>query len=346
MKIYIHKSNCIWPQVALEDLDASTIRLSENNRLTAIEPAYDGIPRGVLRRMGKAVRIGVGAAMPLIEGAQLDGIILGTANGGMEDCVRFFNQIIDYDEGNLTPTNFVQSTTNAIASQIGLMAGNKGHNNTHVHAGLAFENALIDAHLQLMANPENSYLLGGVDEISDYNYNIDLLGGWNKKEIISSEYLYQSHENGSIAGEGAAMFVVSGNESGAQSVIEAMETLPTDNIDEVAEWQQNFIESNFRVGQMPDLIVSGENGDPRELNYYENLENALSSLPVVRYKHLSGELPTANAIGLWLANQILQKQVIPDIMIKRGKAKQLKSILIYNVYHQSQHSLMLLKVIK
>ncbi|RZM12149.1 MAG: hypothetical protein EOO88_45975 [Pedobacter sp.] len=127
--------------------------------------------------MGKAVRMGVGAAMPLLQHQEaVDGIIIGTANGGMEDCIKFLNQVIDYDEGLLTPGNFVQSTPNAVAGQLGLMTKNQCYNITHVHRGLSFEMALIDAMMQVKENPGKQYLLGSVDEISDYNFNIDLTG--------------------------------------------------------------------------------------------------------------------------------------------------------------------------
>ena len=66
-----------------------------------------------------------------------------------EDCIRFLNQIVQYDEGTLTPTNFVQSTPNAIASTIGMNLQCHGYNITHVHRGNAFENALLDALMYL-----------------------------------------------------------------------------------------------------------------------------------------------------------------------------------------------------
>ena len=81
-------------------------------RLFAIEPGYEQIPRVVLRRMGKAVRLMVGAGLPLIKQTTCGGVIVGTANGGMEDCIRFMNQIVQYEEGMLAPGNFVQSTPN------------------------------------------------------------------------------------------------------------------------------------------------------------------------------------------------------------------------------------------
>src|SRR5690606_9142933 len=135
----------------------------------------------------------------------IDGIIIGTANGGMEDCIKFLNQIIDYEEGMLTPGNFVQSTPNAIAAQMGLLGKNKGYNITHVHRGLAFENALLDAMMTIRENPGNNYLLRAVDEISAYRYNIDLLDGCFKKENITNADLYDTGSPGTIAGEGAAM---------------------------------------------------------------------------------------------------------------------------------------------
>ncbi len=340
MRIYIHDATLISPQRTFEKVDLTDVKLSTDNRLTAIEPPYEGIPRGILRRMGKAVRLGVGAAMPLIqkEGG-LAGIILGTANGGMEDCVRFFNQIIDYDEGNLTPTNFVQSTTNAIASQIGLMTGNKGYNSTHVHAGLAFENALIDTFLQLGDNPEHKFLVGGVDEISDYNYNIDYLGGWNKVEILSSADLYDSTTPGSIAGEGAAMFVLSGQAGDASTCIEGLETWEGTDPSENMEIIMKFLASPFAKGKKPDLILSGENGDIRELEFYRQLQGILGDVPWGRFKHLCGEYPTAQSAGLWFAHHMLREQKVPDTIHSGDHPQSLDSILVCNSYHQSQCSL-------
>ena len=119
--MYIHKSTCISPQQTFFDVDLVKLNLSINNILNVVEPKYEDIPLNILRRMGKAVRMGVGAALPLIKDSKnIDGIIIGTANGGMEDCIKFLNQIVQFEEGRLTPTNFVQSTPNAIAAQIGL----------------------------------------------------------------------------------------------------------------------------------------------------------------------------------------------------------------------------------
>ena len=176
--LYILQSQCISPQSTFGAVDLETLRPSVDGRLRALEPPYPDIPPGLLRRMGKAVKISVGAALPLLAGRPApDGILLGTGNGGLEDCIRFLDQIVQYEEGMLTPANFVQSTANAIAAQIGLLAANRAYNITHVHRGLAFEQALTDAFLQAAGAPEKTFLLGGADEISSYHTHIETLAG-------------------------------------------------------------------------------------------------------------------------------------------------------------------------
>lgn len=336
--IYFHKSSCISPQGTLE-----TLQKSMENWLVAQEPSYENIPRGVLRRMGKAVRIGVGAALPLIEdNPDLGGIILGTANGGMEDCIRFLNQIIEYKEGNLTPTNFVQSTTNAIAGQIGLMAANTGYNATHVHRGFAFENALLDASFIAAENREQRILVGGVDEISTYNYNIDFLAGWYKKEEQDNSSLYQSTTEGSIAGEGSAMFLVSQNDNNAVMKLEAIRTIHTHIIGDIES-----IVAELRAKYNITAILSGENGDQRIWPFYENVENCLSEASVWRYKHLSGEYPTSTSFALWLSMKAFEDNKLNALVdVKRGHdlvPEKENCILIYNAYHGNQHGFMVLK---
>ena len=96
--MFIKDLFCISPQQTYDEtfLESDSI-VYFGNRYAALEPSYGTlIPAGLLRRMGKAVRMGVGAGLPLIQrNPNLDGIILGTANGGLEDCLKFLNQIVD-----------------------------------------------------------------------------------------------------------------------------------------------------------------------------------------------------------------------------------------------------------
>jgi len=344
---YIHQTSCISPQQTFKDADIDVLHEPVDKKLQAIEPAYEGIPPGVLRRMGKAVRMGVGAAMPLLQrDIKPSGIIMGTANGGKEDCVKFLNQIIEYDEGLLTPINFVQSTPNAASGQIGLLTNNHGYNITHVHLGLAFEFAMIDADMMISENPDSNYLLGAVDDISTYNYYFEDKGGWYKKEDISNRALYETKNPGSIAGETASMFLVNGNRTGAIAKLIAVDTLHHEDELVMKEKLQQFIKDHLPAGEKIDLLLSGENGDDRLLKYYSSCESLLDNeTAIARFKHMSGEFPTATAMGLWLCCDMLQKQSMPAHIIKRQSKKSVyKNVLIYNNYKGIQHSFMLVSL--
>ncbi|AHF17914.1 hypothetical protein NIASO_16555 [Niabella soli DSM 19437] len=313
---------------------------SADGKMVAIEPALEGVPPGMLRRMSKAVRMGIGAGLPLITDTVPDGIIIGTANGGMEDCIKFLNQLIDYDEGMLTPGSFVQSTPNAIAGQLSLIKKNRNYNATHVHLGLAFENALVDAKMFLNRHPENTYLVGAVDEISSYNYNIDRLAGWYDPALNNKD-LYAYDHTATIAGEGAALFLLNGTPEGALAKIAAIETLHTNDVQLVAT----------RLGALLDkypptkntILLSGENGDARFQHFYDAVEASCVALPVLHYKHLTGEYPTAVSFAVWLAANLAGNNKPPAALLKKGTLPEaIDQVVIYNNYHGKQHSFMLI----
>lgn len=342
---YIHQNTCISPQQTFGTIDLEQLNDVAGHKLKVVEGTYEGIPSGLLRRMGKAVRIGVGAGLPIIK-QNISGIIIGTANGGMEDCIKFLNQIIDYKEGMLTPGNFVQSTNNAVAGQLGLMGANTGYNITHVHRALAFENAVIDVDMLLKEKPSDNYLLGAVDEISDYNYNIEFLEGGYKSEAISNKDLYQSDSAGSIAGEGTAMFLVNASKENAVAKFEAIHIFHTQNEATVLEQLKCFLDKHLPSDEQVDLLLSGENGDNRFISFYEAVEAQMQKdTAIARFKHMSGEYPTAASFAFWLACNILQNQKIPAHSIKRNPdQKKIGRILIYNNYKGLQHSFMLLAI--
>lgn len=338
--MYIHKMNCISAQHTSGNADLETLLPAVDNKMYAKEPAYEGMPPGMLRRMGRAVRMGVGCALPLVKDLQPDAIIVGTANGGMEDCIKFLNQIMDYEEGMLTPGNFVQSTPNATAAQLGLMTANRNYNITHVHRGLAFENALLDVMLLLKENPQFNILLEGLDEISDYNYNIDFLDGWYKEDTVDNRRLYDTGSKGTLAGEGAAAFIVNGQPANALARVIAVHTMHTQEEAEVAAVLQELIDRHLPGGKHIDILIAGENGDSRYRHYYDRVYSICASSAIVRYKHMFGEFGTASALALWLA---CQHTGYPAHAVKQRAENNGKYILIYNMYHERQHGVMLVE---
>jgi hypothetical protein len=336
---YIHQTSCISHQPTFNEVDLENLQPSADNQLHALEPKYSSIPPGQLRRMGRALRMGVGTGMRLLESNKVDGMLIATANGGIEDSITFLNQIIDYEEGRLTPTNFVQSTFNAIAGLMGMITNNKGYNATHVHRGLAFENVVLDAALLLMENPTHSYLIGGVDEISVRNYRMEAMAGWYKKEPVSNAELYNANTPGALPGEGAAMFVVSNNSKGATSRLAKLQMVHTTSVDVVKQQLQKFIE-NERI----DFLLSGESGDSRFVEFYRGVESMLSTeIGVARFKHMTGEFQTVSALALWLACHFAETGLVAAHALKRNSVKPIQRILIYNNYHAAQHSFMLVE---
>jgi hypothetical protein len=336
--LYIVDHRCISPQKSFGVTDLDQPVVSHAGKLLAIEPPLEGVAPGMLRRMSKAVRMSLGAGLPLLREHETDGIIIGTAYGGMDNCIKFLNQIIDYEEGLLTPGDFVQSTPNAIAGQLSLATKNQKYNITHVHYGLAFENALMDAMMLLHENPRNQYLVGGVDEISTYNYNIDRLAGWYNP-AFSSEHLFDRQTTGTVAGEGSAMFLA-GLSPGVSNIrLEAVEIFHATDVEKVAKWFGETIGSTSVETGEGTLFFSGENGDIRMDPFNLACEKIIPDLPVIRFKQLCGDYPTASAFALWLACEVLQVQKIPKDLIKTGIIpKTIDTIIIYNNYQGRQHS--------
>src|SRR5215203_4669641 len=183
------------------------------NRLSCIEPDYKAfIDAKQIRRMSRIIRIGVAAAMECLREAGVnspDAIVTGTAYGCLEDTGLFLSKMVEYKEELLTPTAFIQSTHNTIGAQIGLMLQCNNYNNAFVHRGFSFESALQDALMLLKEDEFNHVLVGAIDEITNISHPILTRLGLYKKENTSSLGLYSSGTKGTIAGEGAAFFLLS-----------------------------------------------------------------------------------------------------------------------------------------
>ena len=134
------------------------------------EPDYTVyIPPMQLRRMSKAVRMGIGASKIALQQAKIekpDAISIGTAMGCLNDTEVFLKKMVEQEEQMLTPTAFIQSTHNTVGGQIALLYGCNGHNLTYVHRGHSFEQAMLNAYLYLQQHPDENVLVGGIDELT------------------------------------------------------------------------------------------------------------------------------------------------------------------------------------
>lgn len=323
MSIYIRSSACISPQNTFGPSDTSPVEYV-GARLKCIEPDYKSLldPK-LLRRMSRIIRMGAAAGLACLREAGVkepDAIVTGTAYGCLEDTGLFLNSLIERREETLQPGAFIQSTHNTVGAQIALMLQCTRYNNTFVHRGFSFENALLDALMLLQDGEAETVLTGGVDEITDISH-----------ELLTRFGLYRHAQ----AGEGAAFFLLTGQPSDHDYArLDGISTLyKPESITETEQHIQSFLAAHAVDPKTIDVVITGQNGDAKHDDVYTQLSGGpLSNLfrkeTMVPYKHLCGEYPTSTAFALWMAAG----------RVRSGARR----ILIYNHYLGLHHSLLLL----
>jgi 3-oxoacyl-[acyl-carrier-protein] synthase II len=298
--VYIRSAACISP------------RQSEPDYRTLLDPK-------LIRRMSRIIRMGAAAALTCIREAGIpapDAIVTGTAYGCLEDTGRFLSSMIERNEEMLQPATFIQSTHNTVGAQIALLLQCTGYNTTFVHRGFSFESALLDAVLLLADEEAATVLAGGIDEITDTSH-----------ALLSRFGLYRH----SIAGEGAAFFLLTGNPSAKDYArLDGVHTFyrPKDG-EEVKRQLLSFLDSNDLAPGDIDMVITGDNGDERGDRVYREIVRPLfPDKPNLTYKQLSGEYPTSASFGLWMAAREVRSGV--------GR------VLLYNHYLGIYHSIYLL----
>ena len=347
MKLYIRATGNVSPQNTFGH-PGLTVELTEynNNRLRSIEPDYSKlIDVKLIRRMSRIIKMGVAAAVQCLHDAEIenpDAIITGTAYGCLEDTGVFLQKMVHNKEEMLTPTAFIQSTHNTIGAQIALLLKCNGYNNTFVHRGFSFESAMLDAIMLLQDGTANNVLVGGVDEITDFSFEITSRFGLFKKKIGSNLDLFNTGTKGTIAGEGAAFFLLNSEASpGDYATLEALATFykPLDHREVEVNVLSFLTEQSIPIEQI-DIVLCGRNGDLEGDKVYDHLnETIFKNSSVIHYKHLCGEYPTSTAFALWMAAGICKTGLLPQGF--KASEKEVKRILIYNHYQMMHHSLML-----
>lgn len=325
------------------------VRNYEGDRLPVADPDYkQWIDIKQIRRMGRAIKMGVAASHMSLEAAGVknpDAIIMGTAYGCLADTGVFLQKLVSQHEDMLTPTAFIQSTHNTVAGQIALLLGCHAYNNTFVHGAFSLENALQDSLLQLAEDPSRKVLAGATDEITEYSHTILRRFGLYKNASTAS--LLRSGTPGTLAGEGAAFFVLASEKDGKSlAKLTAVDMLyrPASE-QETAEHLRAFLLRNGLQPADVSLVLSGRNGDASGDDYYETVERELfNTTPIAAFKHFCGEYPTASAFAMWMAAGCLQRGAVPQEAMVKGEAPaQVERILIWNHHRAKHHAFILLE---
>ena len=320
------------------------------NRLCCIEPDYkEFIDPKQIRRMSRIIRMGVAAAMECLQEAGIkvpDAIVTGTAYGCLEDTNSFLSKMVEFKEELLTPTAFIQSTHNTIGAQIGLLLQCNNYNNAFVHRGFSFESALLDGMMLLKEKDATNVLVGAIDEITNTSHTILNRLGLYKQGPVSNLDIYKTKTKGTIAGEGAAFFLLATVPSATDyAKLDGLHTFyKSEGIAEIENQISSFLERQSVTMDDIDLIITGKNGDAASDEVYTRLAEPLfNNKDLVNYKYLCGEYPTAASFAMWLAANTIKAGKLPAALnYTVSSDKKVNRILIYNHYQGIHHSLSLL----
>jgi 3-oxoacyl-(acyl-carrier-protein) synthase len=348
MATYINGMGNISPQKTWDDSVLPEPLSYQGDRLTCDEPDYlRYIEAKHLRRMSRIIKMGVTAGFMALKQAGItipDGIITGTAYGCLDDTGIFLNKLIENQEHALNPTPFIQSTHNTIGSQIALLIQCQGYNQTYTQGAFSFENALMDAVLELKDTPSQSLLVGGVDEITSTSHAIQKRFGVFKTATNSLD-LFTGEQGGSIHGEGAAYFVLSGEKVTQHAVcIAGIKMLYKPSDADLGNALTSLLETASLRAADIDFVLLGKCGDKKfdmRTSEFSNMYFGTNGLGV--YKHLCGEYPTASAFAVWIAAKIIQENHIPGAVVIRPTEKPIRRVLIYNPYFGTHHSMILVQ---
>lgn len=348
-KAYIIGSGCISPQNSIDpEWFFETVNASTSDYYSAVEPSYkDHIAPNLLRRMGRAIKMGVTTAnLAIIESGvkKVDAIITGTGLGCFEDSERFLLALLDNDEQFLTPTAFIQSTHNTVGSQIALIMKCHDYNFTYVHRGFSFESTLQDT-LMLFEEGKKTILVGGIDEHTP-NYIILNQRAHKLKNNNPSTPIWDSVTPGIQLSEGAAFFVLNKYKTEKSlASLDGVQTLfkPKTTADVLSK-MNSFLKLHELSLSDIDVALMGFSGD---VVFDEKLRELL---PVIEketiaatYKNMCGEYHTASSFAVWVATKIIEKQKLPKVLAVGDKSpSKIKHVLIINQYLDINYSFTLL----
>ena len=269
-----------------------------------------------------------------------DAIISGTGLGCIDNTEKFLYSIMENDEKFLQPTHFMQSTHNILSSTIAIDMKCHGYNNTFVHRGASFENALLDAMLQFEQERVQTVLVGGYDELTnDYHQFFSRIGVWDftpgaslKKKCFASE---------------AAVSMLLGKTKDEHTICEindvALLHKPT------YEQMQEALDAILTKGGCTlsdiDAVLTGLSTHAvYDTVYHDVIDRFFDGIPVLQYKHLFGESFSSSAIGVYVALTCLRKGYAPAILSTGNDTdiNPVRRILVYNHYRNKSHSFILL----
>ncbi len=345
MRAYIQSSKAISAQPTFEKDFPIEVVIPPSKRMTAIEPEYKQFILPMkLRRMSRVVKMGVATTLECLKEAGIEkpeAIITCTGWGCLTDTFKFLEEIGAKQEQTLSPATFIQSTHNTVGGQIALLLECQAYNSVYVNDSSSFEHGLLDA-LLLLEEGKDFVLVGGLDELTETDFKLKDQAGWWKTEL-DTPYLFQSITKGSIAGEGSAFFLLNKNPIKVSPSCILGIKLTQHKAPNIG--LSDLLSDNNLLPHEIDLVISGINGDKRTNSIYMDfMQTHFKTAEHCYYKHVTGEFDSASAFALWLADQIIQTQVVPEylkINKEQNSNRPVNHILIHHHKQPEEHAFIL-----
>ncbi len=348
MSVYINGIGTISAQGELSAHDLLLNPVSyPGEKLTCVEPDYSQyVDIRQLRRMSRIIKMGMACGLSALREADVkvpDAIITGTSYGCLEDTGLFLTKMIDNKESALNPTPFIQSTHNTIGSQIALLLQCQGYNQTYTQRAFSFEHSLLDAMMSIGDKPNQSILTGAADEITQSSHDILRRFGIFRRSSTNNLNLFRDKQDGTLNGEGASYFVLSGHKGRHAVELKSVQSLYKPGLEKIKELIWHVLSAdNLRPDDI-DVVVVGKSGDARyDLDIDTILTGIFTQSTITVFKHLTGEFPTASALATSISCRMIQSQNVPEVIIEKDARRVPNRILIYNPYFGTNHSLILL----
>ena len=344
MSIYIQSAKQISAQKPLSDEWFDRPVYYEEPRVPTINPDFTSHFSGLsARRMCVLLKRVVLLSRLALKEASVempDAIISGTGLGCIDNTERFLYSIMENGEQFLQPTFFMQSTHNILSSTVAIDMKCHGYNNTFVHRAVSFENALLDAIIQIEQERAQNVLVGGYDELTnDYYQFFNRIGIWDF-------VLGASPKKKCFAGE-AAVSMLLGKTKSEHSICEINDVVLLQKPTQERMWEsidEILSKAGCNISDI-DAVLTGLNTHlANDAVYREAADRFFRGIPILQYKHLFGESFSASAIGVYVALTCLRKGYAPAFLSadREEDVTGIKRILVYNHYRNKSHTLILL----
>lgn len=332
-RVFVSRASQISVQQPLSETWYENPKTGFSQYTRAIDPDYKPfINPMTARRMGKVLKRALTTSLSALNGLtgeNLDAVIMGTGLGCIENTEKFLSAMVNDGEQFLTPTYFMQSTHNTIASQVALNLKCHGYNCTYSHRGISFESALQDAFLQFRIGKIRNALVGAHDEMTESYFKLlQVVDMWKDN----------------FAGETAVEFLLE-NRKNEDALCEILDTELFFGLsaDEFRDRITGVLQKSGLQTCDIDAVFVGDGEHCTDDGLCRHLQEMFQS-PFVKYKRLFGEGFTMHGLGIYAAAHCLKRGSVPQFMTEGNRQckDNIKYVLVLNNYKNIDYSITLL----